>query len=420
MPSQFALIDCNNFYVSCERVFRPALKNKPVVVLSNNDGCIISRSAEAKALNIEMGVPFFKVKDLIKKYKVAVFSSNYALYGDFSQRVMETLSQFSPEIEYYSIDEAFLDLSSLKDTDLVEYGKKIKKTVKQYTGIPISVGMAPTKTLTKVANHLAKSDPSYGGVCLLFNPKEIDEVLKNTPIEKIWGIGFSYTKLLYRLGILNGYDFRAMPRGWIQHKMGVIGLRMIEELYGNSCLDLELISPPKKGICSSRSFGESITNLSDLEEAISTYVARAAEKMREQAREANVIIIFIHSSRFRENFYRNSALVRLSHPTSHTPELIEHALNLLKKIYKEGIRYKKAGVLLEDLTPVSQAQRGLFDLNNREQSNQLMETIDRLNLRMGEGTVKIAAQGLKQSWAPKVDLRSPRYTTSWDELKEVY
>jgi DNA polymerase V len=419
MPSLFALVDCNNFYASCERVFNPVLQNKPVVVLSNNDGCIIARSNEAKAVGIGMGAPFFKVKNLISHHRVVVYSSNYSLYGDMSQRVMETLSQFTPELEIYSIDEAFLNLSGFEAHGLVEYGRKIKKTIKQWTGIPVSIGIAPTKTLAKVANYFAKNHPSYEGVCELKDAQQQIEALKVMPIEKLWGIGPSYARLMKHNGIKTAFDFTNTPQGWIKKHMGVVGLRMVQELQGISCLHLEICPPPKKGICSSRSFGAPVESMAELEEAVSTYVARAAEKLRSENLSAKILTVFIETSPFKENYYSNSYSFTLPVASSFTPELIRYALEGLQKIYCEGYRYKRAGIFFQGLVLNHQVQQGLFDPVDRVRGAKLMKTMDGLNRQNGEGTIRIASQGYDSSWKLKFKLRSPRFTTHWDELLEV-
>ncbi len=419
MPTLFALVDCNNFYASCERVFNPRLSHQPVVVLSNNDGCIIARSNEAKALGIGMGTPFFKIKNLIAQHRVAVYSSNYSLYGDMSQRVMETLAQFTPEFEIYSIDEAFLNLSGFETPALVEYGQRIKKTVKQWTGIPVSVGIAPTKTLAKVANYFAKHEPAYEGVCELTDPQAQTEAIQSLPIEKLWGIGPSYARLMKQNHIKTVFDFKNAAPGWIKKHLGIVGLRMIQELEGTSCLDLETCPPPKKGICASRSFGTPIESLDKLEEAVSTYVARAAEKLRRENLATNLLTVFIHTSPFRENYYSNACTSRLPVASNFTPELIHHALRVLKTIYRAGYRYKKAGVYFQDLVLNHQVQQGLFDQRDRARDAKLMKLVDRLNSKNGEGTIRMASQGLKPQWKVKFQKRSPRFTTHWEELLEA-
>ena len=419
MPTLFALVDCNNFYASCERVFNPKLAQQPVVVLSNNDGCVIARSNEAKALGIGMGIPFFKIKNLIAQHHVAIYSSNYSLYGDMSQRVMETLAQFTPEFEIYSIDEAFLNLSGFETRGLVDYGQSIKKTVKQWTGIPVSIGIAPTKTLAKVANYFAKNESSYEGVCELTDARSQTQAMQKLPIEKLWGIGPSYARLMKQNHIMTVFDFKNAPPGWIKKHLGIVGLRMIQELEGNTCLDLEMCPPPKKGICASRSFGSPIASLEKLEEAVSTYVARAAEKLRRENLATNLLTVFIHTSSFRENYYSNACTSRLLVASNFTPELIYHAMQALKTIYREGYRYKKAGVYFQDLVLYHQVQQGLFDHRDRARDAKLMKLMDRLNGKNGAGTIRLASQGLKPQWKVKFQRRSPRFTTHWEELVEA-
>ncbi len=419
MKSFIALVDCNNFYVSCERLFQPHLQNKPVLVLSNNDGCVVSRSEEAKRLKIPMGIPYFKIREMVEKYKVVVFSSNYALYGDLSQRVMETLSQFCDEIEHYSIDEAFLDLKNFQKESIESYGSEIKKTVQQWTGIPVSIGVSLTKTLSKVANYFAKKDLSYRGVCVLSSSAEIEEALKKTPIEELWGIGRNYSRLLRKNQIYTASSFRSASSHWIRKEMGIIGLQMVEELSGNRCLDLEISPPPQKGIYSSRSFSRPVVKLSELEEAVATYTARAAEKLRKQNLLANTLSLYISTSRFKNEYYHPYRSISLPNPTSQTPELISQAFDLLKKIYRPNLSYKKAGIFLGELTSISQQQFGIFNQNQTDKRDRLMQSIDQLNQRFGNDTIQIAAQGFDQGWIAKSSMKSSCYTTQWEELKEV-
>lgn len=419
MQKLLALVDCNNFYASCERVFNPRLQGKPVIVLSNNDGCVIARSNEAKELGVGMGVPVFKIEKLISDQHIAVYSSNYSLYGDMSQRVMEVLSQHTPEIEIYSIDEAFLDLSGFESRGLDSYAHQIRNTVKQWTGIPVSIGIAPTKTLAKVANYFAKRDPDKKGVCNLSHPSDWKEALAHIPIDKIWGIGPSYQYLMGLYGIKTGLDISHASPGWIRKHMGIVGVRMLEELQGNPCLDLDLSPAPKKGICSSRAFGKRVEDLRELEEAVATYIARAAEKLRKEHLATGVLTVFITTDPFRDNFYSNSSTVTLPVATNFTPELAHYALRELREIYREGFLYKKAGVYLQDLVSENRVQQNLFDSMDRTGGARLMKTMDRLNFLMGEGTIKLAAQGLSPQWKTKFLQRSPRYTTHWDEILRV-
>jgi len=417
MPPLFALVDCNNFYASCERVFNPKLAGRPAIVLSNNDGCVVARSNEAKALGIAMGVPAFQIRHLIRKHDVQVFSSNYALYGDMSQRVMETLQQFSPEVEVYSIDEAFLSLTGFVRQDLTEYGRRIRATVKQWTGIPVSVGIAETKTLAKIANHVAKWSEGTAGVFDLSAELDPDHVLAQVPVEEVWGIGPAHARRLKRHGITTARSLRDADDLWIRKQMGVVGLRTVQELRGISCLPLEQCPPPKQGITCSRSFGRPVTTLAEMREAVAAYTARAAEKLRGEQLAASALTVFLTTNPFKdEPQYSNAVTLRLPGATDATPELLRVALKGIEAIYREGFRYKKAGVMLLGLVPVSQVQANLFDHANRERSSRLMKVLDRLNDHMGTGTLLYAAEGITKRWTARFDHRSPASTTNWRDL----
>jgi len=415
----FALVDCNNFYVSCERVFNPKLIGKPIVVLSNNDGCIVARSNEAKALGIAMGEPVFKIKNLIKTHKIQVYSSNYVLYGDMSHRVMSTLTELAPDIEIYSIDEAFLDISSFQHKDLISYGHAIRNTVKQWTGIPVSVGVANTKTLAKLANRLAKK--SISGVYELRDQHSIENALIKTDIADIWGIGSRYAQFLKKYNILNALQLRDANDLFIRKHMGVIGSRIVHELRGQSCYSLETTPPPKKGISVTRTFKQDIQSLDELSEAIATYVAIGSEKLRKQHSAVTMMTVFLMTNRFKKPSYFNSITCVLPVPTHHTPELIQHALDNLKAIYKKSFTYKKAGVLFKDLVDDQRIQSGLFDRVDRSRAKQLMKTIDQINDQMGIHTVKFASMGLtpKPRWQTVRNNQSKAFTTDWCQLLEI-
>jgi len=418
----FALIDCNNFYVSCERVFQPKLRNKPVVVLSNNDGCVVARSNEAKALGIGMGVPVFKVRDLIQSHDIQVFSSNYALYADMSHRVMETLEPFSPEIEIYSIDESFMHLNNQGKKGLIELGEKIRKTVGQWTGIPVSVGIAPTKTLAKVANRFAKEHPEANGVWVLTDPQAQEKALAQTAIEDVWGIGSSHTRLLKGRMIRSALELRDAQIKWVRQQMGVVGERMVYELRGVSSLPLELSPPPKKGICVSKSFGQPVTTRKEMREAIAAYATRAAEKLREQRSVAGIVQVFLMTNKFKEEpQYGNVCALPLPVPTNTTHEIIHYALIAIEKIYRSGYNYKKAGIFLEKITPAHLVQADFFDTVDRKRDKRLMQTLDTINAHLGSGTLRYAAEGLPrfQPWKAQFNRRSPAYTTRWEQLIEV-
>jgi len=413
----FALVDCNNFYVSCERVFDPKLEGKPVVVLSNNDGIVVARSNEAKALGIGMGVPEFQIRHLIRRHDVQVFSSNYTLYGDMSQRVMETLAQFTPNLEVYSIDEAFLSLSGFTSRDLTEYGRTIKATVKRWTGIPVSVGIAETKTLAKVAGRVAKRSIGAAGVFDLTVCQDRNALLALTPVEDIWGIGRNWARLLKQHGITTALSLREADVHWVRGTMGVVGERLVRELHGVSCLALDDCPPPKQGITVSRSFGRSVTTLAEMKEAVAFYTGRAAEKLREERLAVTVLTVFLTTNTFKdEPQYSNAATIKLPVATDSTFDMLRHALHGVERIYRDGYRYKKAGVMLTALVPASQVQGDLFDQQDRERSRTLMRVLDRLNDHMGAGTLRYAAEGITKRWQARFERRSPAYTTRWEEL----
>ncbi|MEM8780545.1 MAG: Y-family DNA polymerase [Cyanobacteria bacterium P01_G01_bin.49] len=416
-----ALIDCNNFYVSCERVFNPALVGKPVIVLSNNDGCAVARSQEAKDLGIAMGVPYFKIKSKVDKHSIQVYSSNYVLYGDMSSRVMATLSHFSPEVEIYSIDEAFVDLSWLSNSEIEPYARQIRATVMMWTGIPISIGIAPTKTLAKIANRVAKRNHQHQGVFVYPQIKsQQEDILKAIAVEDVWGIGRQYSKWLHSLAITEALSLRDTPEWIIQQKMGIVGIRLIRELDGISCIPLELAPKPKKATCVSRSFRHSVKTLAQMKEAVSTHTTSAAAKLRQQKQSTTAITIFILTNRFKDNYYSNSVTLPLPVATNRTPELIHAALRGLEVIYRDGYEYKKAGVIMQGLQPEGIMQSNVFLQGyESERQQRLMETIDRLNDRFGKNTVSWAASGINRSWVTKRDKVSPRYTTNWNELPIV-
>ena len=417
MPPLFALVDCNNFYVSCERVFQPRLTGQPVIVLSNNDGCVVARSNEAKALGIGMGVPEFQIRPLLRAHHVQVFSSNYALYGDLSQRVMETLEQFCPDLELYSIDEAFMSLSGFMSRNLLDYGRTIRHTVQRWTGIPVSVGIAETKTLAKLANRIAKRTPDIDGVFDFTTCADRDRLLSRIPVEDVWGIGSNHARTLTQQGITTALHLRHADQHWIRTHLGIVGVRLVEELNGRSCLPLEECPPSKQSITCSRTFGAPITTLAEMEEAVSVYVSRAAEKLRREGLAATHLSVFLTTNPFKAGPQYSNALTRkLSVASDSTPELIRLALLGLQRICRDGYEYKKAGVLLTGLIPMSQIQADLFDQHDRVRSKRLMTALDGINDRWGAGTVRYAATGLHRAWTTQFHRRSPAYTTHWDEL----
>ncbi|MDJ1494767.1 Y-family DNA polymerase [Cytophagaceae bacterium DM2B3-1] len=418
----FGLIDANNFYVSCERVFNPALDKRPVVVLSNNDGCIVSRSNEARQLGIKMGAPYFEAKPLLDQHQVAVFSSNYALYGDMSQRLMNLLSTFSDEVEIYSVDECFVGLEGFERWNLLDYGRQIRETVLLHLGLPTCVGIAPTKTLAKVANLLAKrhsqKDASTQGVLLLDTEQKWKEALAQLRVEDIWGVGRQYAKKLHSYHITNAADLARVRPAWAKkHLGGMIGERLIAELNGVSCLEMELTPATKKSIVVSRSFGRVVTTESELSEAVSVYASKASEKLRIEKTIASVVTVFIQSSRFKETPFYASISITLPAASSDSRVLVHYALEGLKRIYKEGIEYKKAGILLDGICPAHNQQTNLFD--ERPSNPALMAVVDKINARWGAGTVFLASNGTAQSWQMLSTMRSNRFTTKWKEIPEV-
>lgn len=413
----FALADCNNFYASCQRVFEPHLIGKPVVILSNNDGCVIARSNEAKALGIPMGAPAFEYKKLFEEHHVFVYSSNYALYGDMSSRVMNTLSTFSPEIEVYSIDEAFLKLEGFEYFDLDEYGLKIQKTVTKNTGIPISIGFAPTKALAKVANKIAKKFPERTkNVYVIDTEEKRIKALKWTKIEDVWGIGRKYAKRLQAKNIRNAYQFTQLTDDWVRKEMAVVGLRLKHELEGKPTLDLE--SPKsKKMISTTRSFEKSLTKFEDISERVSTFTASCSEKLRRQNSHCNMIMVFVLTNYHRQDQpqYSRNIVINTDFPTNSTIELNKYAQIGLKAIFKEGYYYKKAGVIVMGLTPNDQTQLSLFNTSNPKHQP-LMSVVDRLNKSYGKNKIKFGNQSLGRQWKMKQEKLSNSFTTRIDEI----
>ncbi len=416
----FALADCNNFYVSCERVFNPALNGKPVVVLSNNDGCIISRSNEAKALGIKMAQPAFKIADLIERNQVAVFSSNYTLYGDMSRRVMTTLAAFTPEIEIYSIDEAFLNLAGIPDK-LEDYARTMRQTVLKNTGMPVSVGIGPTKVLAKIANHCAKKRPETNGVLVLDSPAKIGATLRTIEVGDVWGIGRQYTAMLQSFKVKTAWDLTQMPDSWVKKKMTIVGLRIKKELEGEPCLEMELLPTAKKAICTSRSFGELQTELEPIHEAVANFASSCAAKLRQQKTCAKTIMVFIHTNSFKPNDpqYARNIVYKLPVATNSSIELIKYALALLDLIYQEGFRYKKAGVIVSEIVPETRVQCSLFDGVDRVKQDALMHAMDEINARFGSNAVKIATLGTGAQWKLRQEKLSPCYTTRWSDIIKI-
>ncbi len=420
MSKVFALVDCNNYYTSCEAIFNPSLKGKPVVVLSNNDGCVIARSEEAKKAGIKMGIPVFEIGDLIKKHNVHVFSTNYALYGDISQRVMTTLASMAPEIEIYSIDEAFLDLSGIPTEQLSRLAKKIREKVFRWTGIPVSVGIAPTKTLAKIANHLAKSDPNCKGVLNLMNHPEKDRLLQGFPVGEIWGIGEKYEAFFKRSSIFTASDLKNADENRIKEHLGVVGQRLVLELREIVCYPINQNPETKKEITTSRSFGHPVESYEDLEQATISYVSKVAIKLRRQKSLAQSLLIFIMTNKYAQGpKYVNYKIVRLPVPSSQTQELIHYALIALKQLYRKGYLYKKTGIVVSEVIPEAGIQTGLWDDANREKNSKLMAVIDKINKKSGSGQIKFAVQGSDENWKMRQENLSPHFTTKWSDILVV-
>lgn len=423
----FALVDCNNFYVSCERVFNPALEGRMVVVLSNNDGCIVARSNEAKAAGIPMGAPFHQWRQLLEKHNAVVFSSNYQFYGDMSQRVMGSLAMFVPEMEVYSIDEAFLRLDAYAPDDLPRFAAQMRREILKWTGIPTSFGLAPTKTLAKIANHVAKKH-SEDGVFDMRCPKVQGGVMAHLPVEEIWGISSRRGQRLRALGIETAWQFRQADPRYIRQHFSVVEERMVLELRGEPCLELETPTP-RKNIMSSKSFGALQTELPALKEALAGYAARACEKLRAQKSRAQGVYVFVTTNKHRtqDKQYHNSMTWGFDAPTANTADVIGLATTLLERIYRKGYKYKKAGIMLLDIIPETQHQGDLFSQTQNPKSDALMAAMDKLNSTMGQDTVFHLAQGsLKKKngqsgrkWQMRRDKRSPCYTTNWKELPKA-
>lgn len=409
----YALVDCNSFYASCERVFQPHLYGKPVVVLSNNDGMVVAKSKEAKALGLDLGAPYFQIKELLQKHNVHAFSSNYTLYGDMSHRVMCTLRELTSDVEVYSIDEAFLDLHGFVHRDLLEYGREIRATVLQWTHIPVSIGIAPTKTLTKVANKIGKKGD---GVVVLDTPDAIDQALADFPIEDIWGIGHRRTELLLRMGIRTAKQLRDMDIKWVRKRMTVTGERMVRELRAEPCYGWDEQPTSKKQIICSRSFGKFLTEKKDIEEALVFYASRAAERLRTQGSVATDIMVFFETSRFSGPLYAPAKVIHLPRETNYTPDLIKAAVAGIQDIFRKGYKYRKGGVMLMGIFPAGERQYDLLSERDEPKQESLMRTLDGLNKRYGANTVFYAATGIKQEWKMMRQLKSPHYTTSWKEL----
>jgi len=411
-----ALVDCNNFYVSCERVFRPELNGKPVVVLSNNDGCIISRSNEAKQLGIKMAEPAFKREDFFKANGVYCFSSNYALYGDMSQRVMDTLRESAPEIEVYSIDEAFLNLQGIPN--LLQFSKELRTKVQRNTGIPVSIGVGKTKSIAKIANKEAKQN---GGSLVIDSELQLNEILMNTPIEKIWGIGREYQKLLLRYHVETAWQFTQLSPAWVKKNMSVVGHRIQRELLGEPCIEIEQTPPAKKVIATTRAFGKKLSDKVLIKEAVSTHAIRCAEKLRKQHSAANLLTLFIHTDPFNPNekMYYKSQTIILPVASNNNSFLVKAASKALDAIFLNGLLYKKAGVIVGGIVSDNQLQGNLFYEEDRTKQNKVSAVTDMINRKYGRDTLKLAAQGSGKEWKLRQEKLSKGYTTNLNEIIQV-
>ena len=426
MKPVFALVDCNNFYASCEKLFDPKLKDRPVVVLSNNDGCVVARSAEVKALGIPMGVPWFQIQAEARRYGIVAFSSNYALYADMSNRVVEVLSDFSPNLEMYSIDESFLDLSgmSLRAESLAAYGVEIRQRVADWLGLAVCVGIAPTKTLAKLANHCAKKGlAGADGVCdfTTLNPGALSHLFARIDVGEVWGVGRQIKARLAAMGIQTVRQLRDADAETIRARFSVVLERTVCELRGESCLDLQEVVPDKQQIMSSRSFGTLVYERADLEEAVASYIAKAAEKLRAQDSLAGGVQVYIRTNVFKPEVpqYQKGVTVPLPEATADTRVLTQWAIRILRRIYRPGFGYHKAGVMLLDLVPAAKRQLALFDSQGGAgdaRSGKLMAVLDDINQRYGRQSLRLAAEGVERSWQMRRGNLSPGYTTSWDGL----
>jgi DNA polymerase V len=416
-----ALVDCNNFYASCERVFDPSLKGKPIVVLSNNDGCAIARSEEAKALGIEMGTPAFMIQEVLKDKNVAVFSSNYTLYGSMSERVVKIIKTFVPKVEVYSIDEAFLDLASFGYTDLYSLAIEIRETIMAHTGLPVTIGIAPTKTLAKMANRFAKKRKKATGVHVAEGPGQIDELLAATQVGDIWGVGKQYQKLLEFHQFKTAKDLLAAPEEWIRKNMSVVGQRLQYELKGIKAIEWEDAPPAKKNICTARSFGQLLTDFKDIQQAIASHASNCAKKLRKDNSCCKKVHVFIQTNPYRpeDKQYIASITVKLIVASNSTTEIIKYAIKALKMIYRPGFKYLKAGVMVMDIVPQTQLQLGLFDKRDRAKDNRLMNALDKSNNAFGKDLVRYGTQSYGKKWKLRAEKLSPCYTTRIGDIMKV-
>ena len=417
----FALADCNNFFASCERVFRPDLQGRPIIVLSSNDGCAIARSNEAKALGIKMGAPLFKIRDIIEKHNVAVFSGNMALYGDMSQRVRWVLEEYAPSVEPYSIDECFLDFRGVTNIDFDAYAKEISAQCWRQTSIPVSVGIAPTKTLAKIASKLCKQYPKLQGGCYMHRPQDIEKVLRKFPIEDVWGIGRRSAPKLKDRGVHTAYDFTQLSENAVHSLLGITGVRTWNELKGTPCIEFEDGFEAKQSICVSRSFSSEIYDIKELQEQIANFAATMAEKLRKQGSVAAEMVVFAYTNRFKESLPQTHSndLISFETPTADMRTIVSRAAHAINRVFKEGYGYKKAGVIATKIQPESNVMRSLFeDTATIEREQKITSTLDSINATFGKGTIRLAIQGSGKIKSSS-DNQSPHYTTLWSDIPKV-
>jgi len=420
--TMFALVDCNSFYASCERLFRPDLKERPIVVLSNNDGCAVAMCDKAKKLGIKIGTPHFQIKDTLEKHGVAAFSSNYTLYGDISKRVMTTLARMVPTLEVYSIDEAFLNMQGMGHFDLQEYALTIRSTVLQNTGIPTCVGIAPTKALAKAANRVAKKfKDKTQGVWVLDSQEKIDKCLSWLKVSDVWGIGYRHAARLEKMGVKTAQDFIQLPEPVVKKMMSIVGLRLQRELKGISCLPLELVVPKKQSICTSRSFGKMLDTLAPIESAVAFYASRCARKLRAQKLCASSMVVLLQTNPFKPEQPQRMVSASFTFPveTSDTLEITERALKMLRALWKDGFQYKKAGVIVMDTVPESQIQSDIFDTMDRGKARKSMVAMDAINKKYGTDLLRLGIADQGQDWKLRRELLSPCFTTNWEQLLTV-
>jgi DNA polymerase V len=422
MVAAFILIDANNYYVACEQAFDPTLRGKPVIVLSNNDGCVIARSPEAKKLGIRMGLPLFQIKQLVDAHGVQVFSSNYRLYADVNLRLMAVLQEFTPEVEVYSIDEAFMNPSGIPCESYEALGREIQRRIYRNTCIPVTVGIAETKTLAKVANYIAKKSEKAAGVLDLKQSRYQEEALRRTPVEEVWGIGPAFSKLLRERGINTALELREVDTGWARQAMTIVGARIVMELRGISCLPLEICPRQRKTVTISRSFPVAIEALTDLCEAVAHFTTLAADKLRRDHLAASAVTVLIETGRFVKGTerYASSAMMETVYPSDNTQELLQHALEGLGRIFRPGFEYRRAGILLTGLVPTAQLTRRLFDSETLEKYRRVMPVVDRLNAKYGCGTVRLALARPDGRWKTKAARSSPHYTTRLSDIPTLY